>query len=233
MTFEEFFKKKKIDLVALNAAEPTLFDELKLHFELMGEKSFDHTKKYLFNPLRLKYHTPEEPKVEKAIAEAPANTAAPSPNTTEAAPAKMGFKPKFKMGVTAATTDQPTSGVPLLTPEPEKPTEAPAPTLGFKPKFKAGVTQPSKTTETKPSQEPDLTTETPAPTLGFKPKFRTPAPKSVEEPAPVPDKTEQTDQTLSAPTELPGKPLGFKPRFKSEASKPSAHEAEGKQPDAD
>ncbi len=38
MTFEEFFKKKKIDLGLLNAAEPTLFAEFELHYNLMGEK---------------------------------------------------------------------------------------------------------------------------------------------------------------------------------------------------
>ena len=38
MTFEEFFKKKRIDLDALQAAEPALFSEFKTHFEQMGEK---------------------------------------------------------------------------------------------------------------------------------------------------------------------------------------------------
>ena len=48
MTFEEFFSaRKKIDLVALQKAEPSLFAEFETHFVQMGEKSFDHTKKYL------------------------------------------------------------------------------------------------------------------------------------------------------------------------------------------
>ena len=62
MTFEEFFKKKRIDLPALEKAEPALLSEFKTHFEQMGEKSFDHTKKYWFNKLRLTYHLAPEPK---------------------------------------------------------------------------------------------------------------------------------------------------------------------------
>lgn len=56
MTFEEFFRKKKIDLVQLEKDEPVLFSEFKSHYNLMGEKSFDHTKKFWFNKLRRLYH---------------------------------------------------------------------------------------------------------------------------------------------------------------------------------
>ena len=55
MTFEEFFAKKKIDLEALKQADPGLYDECRSHYEQMGEKSFDHTKKYRFNKLRHAY----------------------------------------------------------------------------------------------------------------------------------------------------------------------------------
>ena len=65
MTFEEFFIKKKIDLVQLKSAEPGLFSEFKSHFELMGEKSFDQVKKFWFNKLRRSYHLKEEPKPAK------------------------------------------------------------------------------------------------------------------------------------------------------------------------
>ncbi len=65
MTFEEFFKKKRIDLVALDKSEPALFSEFKIHFEQMGEKSFDHTKKYWFNKLRHSFPIPQEIKTEK------------------------------------------------------------------------------------------------------------------------------------------------------------------------
>ncbi|SMO59614.1 hypothetical protein SAMN06265350_104132 [Solitalea koreensis] len=55
MTFEEFFAKKKINLQALKKVQPELFDEFKTHFELMGEKSFDHSKKFWFNKLRREF----------------------------------------------------------------------------------------------------------------------------------------------------------------------------------
>ena len=55
LTFEEFFQKKKIDLTQLRNAEPGLFVEFSKHYPLMGEKSFDHTKKYWFNKLRRTY----------------------------------------------------------------------------------------------------------------------------------------------------------------------------------
>jgi hypothetical protein len=65
MNFEEFFKKKKIDLAALQQSDQSLFFEFKLHFEQMGEKSFDHVKKYWFNKLRHQYHLAPEIKSDK------------------------------------------------------------------------------------------------------------------------------------------------------------------------
>src|SRR5579872_2202816 len=142
MTFEEFFRKKRIDLVALEKAEPALLSEFKTHFEQMGEKSFDHTKKYWFNKLRLTYHLAPEPKVEKVIIE---NTLAEQTITeslleSSAPPAIVGFKPRFKPGM----------GKPAETPAPEakkseeatEPTVPPPANAGFKPRFKAGATKP-------------------------------------------------------------------------------------------
>ena len=65
MTFDEFFKKKRIDLPALQKAEPALFSEFKAHYEQMGEKSFDHTKKYWFNKRRRQFPLAVEVKTEK------------------------------------------------------------------------------------------------------------------------------------------------------------------------
>jgi len=62
MTFEEFLIRKKIDAIQLKAKEPTFFSEFESHFQQMGEKSFDHSKKFLFNKLRRAYHLKEEPK---------------------------------------------------------------------------------------------------------------------------------------------------------------------------
>jgi len=62
MTFEEFFNKKRIDLGLMRDADPALYSEFKSHFESMGEKSFDHTKKFWFNKLRHLYHLAEPAK---------------------------------------------------------------------------------------------------------------------------------------------------------------------------
>ena len=98
MTFEEFFKKKRIDLAALEKAEPALFSEFKMHFEQMGEKSFDHTKKYWFNKVRRQYLLPPEIKTEKAHIENPLAEQTVTESLTEAAAPspKLGFVPKFK-----------------------------------------------------------------------------------------------------------------------------------------
>src|SRR5476651_1263559 len=104
MTFEEFFKKKKISLDLLQAGEPALFAEFKNHYEQMGEKSFDHTKKYWFNQLRLKYPAPPEVKVEKIhienqLAEQTINEALSEASVPVAA--TTGFKPRFKAAMAA------------------------------------------------------------------------------------------------------------------------------------
>lgn len=55
MTFEEFFSKKKINLIRLKEEDASLFEKLQNEYELMGEKSFDHSKKFLLNKWRRKY----------------------------------------------------------------------------------------------------------------------------------------------------------------------------------
>lgn len=55
MSFEEFFNKKKINLVLFEKEEPELLLKLKSVYAEMGPKSFDHEKKFLFNKWRLKY----------------------------------------------------------------------------------------------------------------------------------------------------------------------------------
>jgi hypothetical protein len=140
LTFDEFFKKKRIDLLALEQGEPALFSEFKTHFGQMGEKSFDHTKKYWFNKVRRQFPLAPEIKAEKAtienqlaeqtITESLIQTVAPTPS-------KVGFTPRFKAGSIPKAT----------TPEEKKEEQVPAesaapPTLkvGFKPRFKAANT---------------------------------------------------------------------------------------------
>jgi len=173
MTFEEFFSKKRIDLTALQKAEPALFAEFKTHYEQMGEKSFDHTKKYWFNKLRLQYHLAPEPKTEKVIIEKPAaeqtiaqtlsETTTPSPN--------VGFKPRFKAGMTKPAEPKEETKAP----EVEKTAETPGtgvPKPGFTPRFKAGMT---KTVNPAPEQKEELKT-TPEQPAKDKPGEDTPKP---------------------------------------------------------
>jgi hypothetical protein len=94
MTFEEFFTKKKIDLVSFEKAEPVLYTEFKSHFWAMGEKSFDHTKKFWFNKLRRLYHLTPPDKAVTQVETAIASQAEPlSSPTIEQKPA---FTPLFK-----------------------------------------------------------------------------------------------------------------------------------------
>ncbi len=174
MTFEEFFKKKKIDLDQLKIAEHTLFAEFKTHYEQMGEKSFDHTKKYWFNQLRRKFHTPEEPKVEKVKIENPIAEQTINESLTEKADAptvKVGFKPRFK----AVPTSAPPSIENIeLNEEPKESENIPAPKLGFKPKFKTNAASlpQDQPTDQEVKTEPAKAADLPPPKLGFKPKFK-------------------------------------------------------------
>lgn len=219
MTFEEFFKKKKISLDLLKAAEPQLFAEFELHYAQMGEKSFDHTKKYWFNALRRKYHTPEEPKVEKVkienqLAEQTITQAISAQPEAEAP--KLGFKPKFK------TAAAPAGSTPAPT-ETESTEEAvPTAKLGFKPKFKsaaASTPTPAENVPAVPEEKTESTeasTEVPVPKLGFKPKFKSAA--STPTPAEnVPAVSEEKAESTETTSEAPAPKLGFKPKFKAAA----------------
>jgi hypothetical protein len=199
MDFEEFFKKKKIDLAALEKADGSLFSEFKTHFEQMGEKSFDHTKKYWFNKLRLLYHLAPEVKEEKVIIE---NTLAEQTITDTLSeittpPANAGFKPRFKAGMTktAEANDE--------TPAEEKSAEPAIPPpakVGFTPRFKAGLTKPAGAAE--PQEEPK-TQPTPAPAPpkpGFTPRFKAGVTKPAVESSDI--KNPPADESATATPEV-------------------------------
>src|ERR1700761_5358253 len=182
MTFEEFFKKKRIDLAAFEKAEPVLFAEFKAHFEQMGEKSFDHTKKYWFNKLRRQYQLAPEIKTEKPHIANPLAEQTITESLEEMAPApspKMGFTPKFK----AANAAKPAS-------EEKKEEEMPAPSpakIGFIPKFRAANTPKSVSEEKKEDNAPapnepisKPTENTASKPTGFVPRFKM-KPKSEDE----------------------------------------------------
>lgn len=144
MTFEEFFKKKRIDLVAFEPGEPALFSEFKIHYDQMGEKSFDHTKKYWFNKLRRQFPLAPEVKTEKPHIANPLAEQTITESLTETAPAplspKLGFVPKFKMGnmpKPSVSTDD----------KKEEPSTVPAPE-------KTPPEQPDEKTEAKPAYKP-------------------------------------------------------------------------------
>ncbi len=151
MSFEEFFRKKRIDLEALAKADPALFAEFRTHFENMGEKSFDHTKKYWFNKLRLQYHLAPEVKEEKVQTAVPPVQPNPVevPAATSPAPATGGFKPRFKPGLTKTADIPVEQKVDTPVSEDVNPPETPVPVaaVGFKPRFKAGVTKPATPVE--------------------------------------------------------------------------------------
>jgi len=133
MTFEEFFKKKRIDLSALQKAEAGLFSEFKTHYHEMGEKSFDHTKKYWFNKLRRQFPLAvevktEKPKIANPLAE---QTITESLDEQIVAP-KPGFVPRFKTAnIVKSAEPTPESKIEQT---PAAPT---APKPGFTPRFKA------------------------------------------------------------------------------------------------
>lgn len=178
MTFEEFIAKKKIDLARFQTAEPGLFSEFQSHYSQMGEKSFDHSKKFLFNKLRRTYHLKEEPK--PAVVSQPveineiASQAEPLLSPTIEATV---YTPRFRAGGTAKPAQNNEAS------DSEK-TVKPA----YTPRFKATPPKSQeKIIESEDSQTSDLRLQTSDPTPLEKPKptyvprFKAPATKPAEE----------------------------------------------------
>jgi hypothetical protein len=241
MTFEEFFNKKRIDLVALKAGEPGLFAEFEKHFVQMGEKSFDHTKKYWFNKLRLQYHLAPEQKPEKIHLENKLAEQTIVETLTDTIPApSVGFKPRFKVGMAAKPTENPEEKVETpaveTIPAAETAGESTAPKPAFKPRFnmKMAAPKPAEAEEVKPETEPAKeeaestpSTETAAPKPGFKPRFnmKAMAPKATETEGAKPE-TELAKETTepTSPTENTAPKPGFKPRFNMKTMAPKSTE---------
>jgi hypothetical protein len=223
MTFEEFFKKKRIDLAAFQQGEPVLFAEFNLHFEQMGEKSFDHTKKYWFNKLRRQFHLapeekPEKAKIENQLAE---QTVTEELSELSAPTPKVGFTPRFK-APTKPADDKP------ATPVEENPAaaEIDKPKVGFTPRFKAGVTKPTEpaAAETPVEKKEETPTAEDKPKIGFAPRFKAGVTKPAETAAAEIPK-ENKEETPAAED----KPkIGFTPRFKAGVTKAAETPAEAK-----
>lgn len=239
MTFEEFFKKKKINLTLLKQGNGGLFSEFKEHFEAMGEKSFDHTKKYWFNSLRRLYPLPPEIKAEKIVIEnklaeqTVAETLTAQIVETEK---KVGFTPRFKAGTTAKPQNEiPAANVPEVKSENAQEEIAAGDDkskVGFKPRFKAGVTakkpeeqsleEKGQTSAVQPANQTPV--EADKHKVGFKPRFKAglTTNKPDEQPLAVPEEKiiglpPQQDQEKPAETTKPS--TGFKPRFKAGVTK--------------
>jgi len=229
MTFEEFFTKKKIDLKALKAADEPLFEEFRAHYSAMGEKSFDHSKKFWFNKLRKSYHLAEEAVViKKPIQTDPVETAPTATDTTAAKPA--GFKPRFKAAAPADPSNQKEEPKtePSTTPSEatdSEGTETPKP-AGFKPRFKPGITKNTATIAEETSAPTDLSNDTAPETAkptGFKPRFKPGVTKAAD--STVNEGTSSpAEASDSSATEAP-KPTGFKPRFKAGLTKTASNDS--------
>lgn len=178
LNFEEFFIKKNIDLTALKADRPALYEEFLDHYEQMGEKSFDHTKKYWFNKLRMDYQLPEPlviPVSKKEVK--PVSAEVPPIEDPSPAVKTSGFKPRFKPGM-AKPKKQEDKVVEETDSTATQPIAKPT---GFKPRFKANITKskpaetldeptaPSLPEETSRKSEKTHSANKPA---GFKPRFK-------------------------------------------------------------
>lgn len=250
MTFDEFFKKKRIDLTALQQAEPVLFSEFKAHFEQMGEKSFDHTKKYWFNKIRRQFPLAAEVKTDKPHIANPIAEQTITESLTDIASAtqspKVGFVPRFKApGIPTSAVDDRKEGVPPDThitgsPAPVEP--AASKPAGFVPRFKmkpatgpesslAGNDEPvNPVAETPPKAQPTPPADPASKPSGFTPRFKMnpkgqQAEPGAEFPA-VPDivaKPEAETGSEAQSNPAASKPAGFTPRFKM---KPKAEPAQ-------
>lgn len=209
MTFEAFFEKKRIDLNKLRHAEPALYQEFNDHFRLMGERSFDHTKKFWFNKLRKRFHLPEAAVSPKAAAisnssvdENKAIAEKETPQAAAPAAAKpAGFKPRFKAPVKKAAEAK------LDAPEVDaaKPSATASKPAGFKPRFKAGVTK--KTTD-------DQAEEKIVNPVGSEVNNREVEAGQLKEEA-ADKKEENSGSEEQSVATKSNKPAGFKPRFKA------------------
>lgn len=227
MTFEEFFIKKKIDLDQLKLSEPGLYEEFRFDYAQMGEKSFDHTKKFWFNKLRKIYHLKpdQKPELKKPKINALASQAVPlsSPAIDE----KPVYSPRFKPRLTPLSTE---TDVPeaqnssALASQSENPLDISKP--AYKPRFKAAAIK-------KEPEQPDNIEEAdsaevkgnPAPEVkpAYKPRFKAAAIKKEPE-KDTPAKEEPT------PTQNPDSEVkpAYKPRFKpGMMNKPKPKDEEG------
>jgi len=185
MTFEEFLIKKKIDPVQLKNTEQALFSEFSSHFKEMGEKSFDHSKKFWFNKLRRANPLREVPKPETITIATPISQTDIPVNTSpskedqinkevvggETTNPKPAFKSRFKANIIAPSQEkliETESSIPAVAVEKTEDSEKPKP--AYKPRFKAAiqVLEEPKIENT----EEDITEQSIQPKPAYKPRFK-------------------------------------------------------------
>ena len=241
MTFEEFFIKKKIDLERLKNAEPALFEEFRYDYAQMGEKSFDHTKKFWFNRLRKIYHlTPViSPDAQKPAKSQLATQAEPlsSPTIVE----KPLYSPRFKPRIASQPKPEDTpekaakdslaaSEHPVLdegfSPKPpdtqalsvsEDAAASEAPKPAYKPRFKAAAMkkEADQPAESTPAEEGQSNQSPPPAKPAYKPRFQ---PGMVKKAVPEGESPAQTDEEQAGVPSPAGQETdkpAYKPRFKA------------------
>jgi len=185
MTFEEFLIKKKIDPVQLKNTEQALFSEFSSHFNEMGEKSFDHSKKFWFNKLRRANPLKEEPKPESITIASPINKTELPENTSQSKEAqikkeevggeitntKPAFKPRFKANIITPPLEQLIEQTPSIPAESaETAIESEIPKPAYKPRFKAVMPVAEKPkVENKNEDIPEQIIQ---PKPAYKPRFK-------------------------------------------------------------
>src|SRR5690606_861267 len=220
LTFTEFFNKKKIDIQAIKNAKPDLYSEFERDYTEMGEKSFDHSKKFWFNKLRHQFLL-EEVDGGRAQTQSAANENLNKGNKVAAKP--TGFRPK-NTGAVAAKHHHVGDSGDTASPSLEESSSKPS---GFTPRFK-GKTNPAEkpSSEEQVSEQPSGSSPTPKPS-GFTPRVQKRT-KHAEKPASEEQVSEQPSGSSTTP-----KPSGFTPRFKGKtnpAEKPSSEEQVSEQP---
>ncbi len=211
LSFEEFSAKKRIDLSQFSAAEPILYAEFKSEYQQMGEKSFDHSKKFLFNKIRRAYHLKVEPKATKVQIEksaiAPQTELLEYPTSEQ----KHSYTPTFKPKTLA---NQAIESPSIETPDEDYlssdmgstlPEEKPRP--AYQPRFNmqtAPVKQNNNLGESIPADNIEEISEKPA---TYKPKFNM---KAIVAKSEI---EKEEEQSKDESPQQPNNPAAYKPRF--------------------
>jgi hypothetical protein len=93
MTFDEYLTSKKIDALAFQKAEPTLFQTWREEFEQMHVNSFTVQKLNLINPIRRKYQLKDN--IGESVKTDSNPTPAASASTSPPRVARPVIKPKI------------------------------------------------------------------------------------------------------------------------------------------